>query len=63
MKGLKMPNLMDIKIVLANGETIETTAMIDFKNRKIDIYAGKEKYKPQSGFIPFEAIVRVEYKQ
>jgi hypothetical protein len=59
-----MTHLMDIKIVLVNGETIETTAMIDFKNRKIDIYAGKKEYKPQkSGFIPFEAIVRVEYKQ
>ena len=51
------------EIELVNGTIIKTTIVVDLKNRKLDLYEGKEKYKPpQRGFIPFEAVLKVDYK-
>mgnify|MGYP000231292050 CR=1 FL=1 len=53
---------VEAEIELVNGTIIRAMVVEDMKNRKLDMYEGKEKYKRQIGFIPFEAILKVEYK-
>ncbi len=53
---------VDAEIELVNGTIIRASVMEDMKARKLVLYEGKERYKRQSGFIPFEAILKVEYK-